>query len=86
MEYIFILDPTNRNACFNRFAHDFSTADPDKKIKYINEPVKDTLSYLQYLNGLYTRIVLPGLENLKNRSQSVKIGRKQSKTYSTSIF
>jgi len=64
-DYIFILDPTNRNACFNRFSHDYNTADPDKKIQHINEPVRDTLSYLQYLNGLYTRIVLPGLENFK---------------------
>ncbi len=72
-DYIFVLDPTNRNACFNRFAHDFSTADPDKEIKNINQPVRDTLSYLQYLNGVFTRIVIPGLENFKTNPDLSKI-------------
>jgi hypothetical protein len=68
-EYYFILDATNVNARYNRFLHDLSTADPDKRIKHVNDDQKDTLSYLQYLNGLYTRITLPGLENLKNNPE-----------------
>ena len=65
-QYFFILDAMNRNAAFNRFTHDFTTASPGKKIENINKPYRDTLSYLQYLNGVYTRIVFPGLESLKN--------------------
>ncbi len=76
-EYNFIIDANNRNASFNRFIHDFDAADPDKKIKYMNDPVNglsDTLSYLQYLNGVYTKIVIPGLESLKNDPAYDKIG------------
>ncbi|MEI8226318.1 MAG: DUF4270 family protein [Bacteroidota bacterium] len=65
-EFYFILDATNRNASFNRFSHDFNTAAPEKKIEHINDGYRDTLSYLQYLNGVYTKITLPGLETLKN--------------------
>jgi hypothetical protein len=65
-ECYFILDANNRNASFNRFSHDFNTASPGKKIQHINDVYRDTLSYLQYLNGVYTKITLPGLETLKN--------------------
>lgn len=65
-KYYFILDPVHPNACYNRFSRDFSTADPDKKIKHINDiSYRDTLSYLQYLDGVYTKIVFPGLDSLK---------------------
>jgi hypothetical protein len=64
--FYFILDAINRNASFNKFAHDFNTASSEKRIKHINDGYRDTLSYLQYLNGVYTKIVLPGLASLKN--------------------
>jgi Domain of unknown function (DUF4270) len=65
-EFIFVLDATNKNAAYNRFMHNFNTASPDKKIQHINDGYRDTLSYLQYLNGVYTKVVLPGLTSLKN--------------------
>jgi len=65
-EFYFVLDATNRNASFNKFTHNYSTAEPDKKIKHINDGYKDTLSYIQYLNGVYTKFVFPGLEAIKN--------------------
>jgi hypothetical protein len=65
-EFYFVLDAMNRNASYNRFFHDFNTASPGKKINHINDGYLDTLSYLQYLNGVYTRITLPGLAVLKN--------------------
>ena len=51
----FILDPTKENASFSRIEHDFSSASPDKNIEdIINQPVLDTLSYLQGLiRGIY---------------------------------
>lgn len=64
--YSFVLDAANRNAAFARFKHDFSTAVSGTGIQHINDFHKDTLSYLQYLNGVYTRIVIPGLEDIKN--------------------
>lgn len=72
-EYYLVLDATNVNARYNRYLHDLSTADADKMIKHVNDGIKDTLSYLQYLNGVYTRITLPGLEDLKNDPQFDKI-------------
>ncbi|MDO9339859.1 MAG: DUF4270 family protein [Bacteroidales bacterium] len=65
-EFYFILDAINRNASFNRFSHNFNTASAGKKIEHINDGYRDTLSYLQYLNGVYTKITLSGLESLKN--------------------
>jgi hypothetical protein len=62
----FLLDPTKENARFTRIEHNFSTASPDKKFDdIINKPVLDSLSYLQGLNGVYTKIVIPGLEEIK---------------------
>ena len=65
-QFFFIIDAQNRNAAFNKYSHDYNTAVPGKKIQHINDGYKDTLTYLQYLNGVYTKVVLPGLENLKN--------------------
>jgi hypothetical protein len=63
--YYFMLDAINRNASFNIINHDFETALPENRIENVNEFVRDTLSYLQNLNGVYTRIVFPGLPVLK---------------------
>lgn len=50
---------------YNRFIHDFSTADPDKKINHINDGIVDSLSYIQNLEGVYTTVTIPGLEQLR---------------------
>ena len=65
-EYYFILDAVNRNASFSLLSHDFTTAEPGKRIQhYNNTAYRDSLTYLQSLNGVYTRLVLPGLEAIK---------------------
>lgn len=51
---------------YNRYIHDFSTGDVDKRINHINDGFKDTLSYIQSLQGVYTRVEIPGLEILKD--------------------
>ena len=66
--YYFVLDATNTNASFNLIRHDFSTATRGNKMANRNDTVfshRDTLSYLQYLNGVYTMLKIPGLETLK---------------------
>ena len=65
-EFYFILDAVNTNATYNRYSHDFNTAEPGKKIQHINDYYKDTLSYLECLNGLYTKVSMPGLQTIKN--------------------
>ena len=34
---------------------------------------RDTLTYLQYLNGVYTKIVFPGLDSLKKNFRNRKV-------------
>jgi hypothetical protein len=67
-EYYFVLDAVNKNAAFNLFSHDFSTATLGNKMKHRNDTSyssRDTVSYQQSLNGVYTKIRVPGLEKLK---------------------
>ena len=67
--FILVIDATNQNASYNRFIHNFSTATLGNKMVHRNDTrYLDTLSYLQCLNGVYTKIVLPGLANIKNNS------------------
>jgi hypothetical protein len=61
--YDFTINPNS--ARYNLYSHDFETAEPDKKINHVNDNVKDTLSYLQGFNGVFTRIRIPALDSLK---------------------
>jgi len=65
-EYFLILDAVNKNAAFSKYSHFFNDASLDYMNDHINKGHTDTVSFLQSLNGVYTRIVLPGLEDLKN--------------------
>ncbi len=64
-EYSLHLDAVAKNARFNIFSNDYEAADPGKRIEHINEYVKDTLTYVQAMSGVYTKIMLPGLEKIK---------------------
>jgi len=56
---------SDKSAKYRRIVHDFSTADPARKINHINDFVLDTVVYQQKVDGVYTRIELPGLAGLK---------------------
>jgi hypothetical protein len=56
----------DKSARYNRYFHDFSQADPIIGIKHINDSYRDTVTYLQGLNGAFTRIKLSGLEQYKS--------------------
>ena len=71
--YFFNLDARSNNARFNRYSHNFDAASAEQKIQHINDGIKDTLSYSQGLNGVYTRIFLPGLEDIKNDPEFANI-------------
>lgn len=65
-EYLFILESQWKCALFNLYNHDFSTAHPDKNIKHYDDMTyRDSVTYVQGLNGVYTRILFPGLKMLK---------------------
>jgi hypothetical protein len=65
--YDFTINPNS--ARYNLYSHDFAFAEPGKEIKHVDDNVKDTLSYLQGFNGVYTKIKIPALDSLK------KLGR-----------
>ena len=57
---------SQKNAMYRRVTRDFTSAEPDKQIQHINDGVLDTLAYLQGLSGLFPRIKIPELEELKD--------------------
>jgi hypothetical protein len=71
--YSFNLDAKSINAYYNRFNHDYTTATLGDKMAHRNTAYKDTLSYLQGLNGVYTKVTLPGLAKLKKDETLGKI-------------
>jgi hypothetical protein len=60
---------------YNRYQHNFETADPASKIKHINDGVKDSLIFLQAFNGVYPRIKIPGLTYIKNNMSKVSVNK-----------
>ncbi len=64
--FFFILDAISRNACYNIYSNDYSTALADKRIEHINDGFRDTLAYQQCLHGVFTKFTVPGLEDIKN--------------------
>jgi len=56
----------SKTVSYNLFSHDFEAAEPDKEIRYINEEIQDTVSYIQNYNGVYTTLRMAGLESLKD--------------------
>lgn len=51
---------------YNRYDHDFTTADPVKGIKHINDGVKDTAVYLQAFSGVFPQLRIPDLTYFKS--------------------
>jgi hypothetical protein len=51
---------------YNRYSHDYTSADPAKRIQHINDGVKDSLVYLQAFNGVFPMIKIPGLTTYKD--------------------
>jgi len=79
VEYTFNLDAKNTNASFNVFSHDYSTATLGSKMIHLNTTYRDTVSYLQSLNGVYTQLALPGLRDIKNDISFGKVAINRAK-------
>lgn len=78
----FLLDPAKRNACYSRVNHNFSAADPDKDFSdIVNQPVLDSLSYVQGMNGVYTKLIIPGLEAMKKDTSRSKTAINKATLY-----
>lgn len=63
LTYDFIIN--SNSVRYNRYLHDYTTGEPGKKIMHINDGFKDTLSYIQGFNGVFTRIKFPKLKEFK---------------------
>jgi hypothetical protein len=52
---------------YNLYSHNFSLATADAKIQpsHFTTQTKDTIIYLQGLNGAYPQLIIPGLDDLK---------------------
>jgi hypothetical protein len=59
--FFFIMDARSGNVSINKYSHNFAAAEPEKKINHINDGFRDTVSYLQCFNGVYTKLEIPGL-------------------------
>ncbi len=57
---------SDKSARYRTIDHDFSTADPARAVKNINNFVKDSLVYQQKLNGVYTRFEFPDLAQYRS--------------------
>ena len=60
---------------YNRYLHDYEQAEPGKGIQYINEPVKDTLAYVQPMEGVFTQMTIPGLEALRSLAGNIAVNK-----------
>lgn len=60
---------------YNRYLHDYEQAEPGKGIQYINEPVKDTLAYVQSMEGVFTQMIIPGLEALRSLAGNIAVNK-----------
>ncbi len=72
LEFNFVIN--DNSVRYNRYYHDFTTAEPEKAIKHINDGGKDTLSYLQSFYGVYTKIRLTGLSSFRD-STSISVNK-----------
>lgn len=65
---------TERAVNYNRFLHDFSTADPDKMLRHVNDMVADTAVFQQSYNGVFARLDLPSLKSFRD-VQNIAVNR-----------
>ena len=71
--YDFIIN-TN-SVRYNRYLHDFSTAIADKRIQPANFGKKDSMIFLQALNGAFPQLKMDGLSYVKNNLLPVSVNR-----------
>ena len=71
-QFTFVFDAVSRNAAYNTYRHDFSTADPLKRIQHINDGYRDTVTFLQTHNGVFAKLSIPGLDDIKKDTAEFK--------------
>lgn len=54
------------SARINMYSNDYSTADPSYKILHLDDNIEDSVSYIQGLSGVYTKVCFPTLEDWRD--------------------
>jgi hypothetical protein len=66
--FVFILDAYTKNAAYNRYIHNFEDGEVGKRMQHLidnDTNYLDTVSYVQTMNGAYTKIKIPELETVR---------------------
>jgi hypothetical protein len=66
--FVFILDAYTKNAAYNRYSHNFEDGEVGKRMQHLidnDTNYLDTVSYVQTMNGAYTKIKIPELETVR---------------------
>lgn len=63
------------SARINLYSHDFSTADPAYRISHLDDNIEDSVSYIQGLSGVYTKLKFPTFENWRQDSLPIAINK-----------
>jgi hypothetical protein len=66
--FVFILDAYTKNAAYNRYIHHFEEGEVGKRMQHLidnDTNYLDTVSYVQTMNGVYTKIKIPELETVR---------------------
>lgn len=76
--FVFILDAVTRNAAYNLFEHKFKQGEAGKRMQHLidnDTTYLDTVSFVQTMNGAYTKIKIPGLETLRGNLKNISINK-----------
>ncbi|MDX2444750.1 MAG: DUF4270 family protein [Bacteroidales bacterium] len=63
---VYPFDINTTSARINLFDHNPSTADEAQKIHHLDDNIEDTISYVQGMAGVYTKLVLPFFETWRD--------------------
>jgi hypothetical protein len=76
--FVFILDAVTRNAAYNLFEHKFKQGEVGKRMQHLidnDTNYLDTVSFVQTMNGAYTKIKMPGLDSLRGNLKRISINK-----------
>lgn len=76
--FVIILDAYTKNAAFNRYIHNFEDGKVGKRMQHLidnDTNYLDTVSFVQTMNGAYTKIKMPELDSLRRRLKNISINK-----------
>ena len=74
--FVFLLDAVTRNAAYNLFEHKFDQGEVGKRMQHLidnDTNYLDTVSFVQTMNGAYSKLKIPELEALRENPEMKNI-------------